>query len=56
MSKSQDERFSDLRRLASIEVSLSRLPFLPSDEGSAKRRFELNRERTEIVARLAGKV
>lgn len=50
---SPNERFADLCRLASIKNSLDRLPFLPGDEGIAKRLFELNDELTEIVARLS---
>jgi hypothetical protein len=56
MRETEHERFTLVRRLASIDVSLGRLPFLPGDKGSAMRRRELNSERTEIVARLAGKV
>ena len=50
-----DERFTDLRRLASIEATLDRLPLLPSDEGISAVRFSLHHERTAIVARLAAK-
>ena len=56
MSEPKENRFDDLRRLASIEGWLGRLPFLPGDVGSSLRRSELNRERSEIVARLADKI
>jgi hypothetical protein len=52
MTQPYDQRFADLRRLASIEASLSQLAFLPNDAGIAIRKRELNRERTEIAARL----
>jgi hypothetical protein len=55
MSATSDHRFTDLRRLAAIDASLGRLPFLPGDRGSTKYRFVLNQERSAIVARLAGK-
>lgn len=53
VNASPNERFADLCRLASIQSSLDRLPFLPGDEGIAKRRVELNGELTEIAARLS---
>lgn len=55
MAASKDERFTLLRRLAIVEASLDRLPFLPILEGIGSRRAELSRERSEIMAQLADK-
>ena len=55
MPISQAERFTILRRLASIDLALGQLAFLPREDGSNKRRTELDRERLEIVAKLSGR-
>jgi hypothetical protein len=52
---SQAERFTILRRLAAIELALGQLAFLPREDGSNRRRTELDRERIEIVAKLSGR-
>ena len=52
---SKDERFAILRRLAAVDALLGRLPFLPIMEGMGSRRAELDRERNEIMTKLADK-
>jgi len=54
MSIPQAERFTILRKLASIELALGQLAFLPREDGSNKRRTELDRQRLEIIAKLSG--
>jgi hypothetical protein len=55
MAASKHERFAILRRLAAVEASLSRLPFLPAMEDIGSRRAELSRERAELMSKLADK-
>jgi hypothetical protein len=55
MGITDSERFTILRRLASINQELGQLAFLPREDGSKNRRTELDRERLEIVAKLAGR-
>jgi hypothetical protein len=55
MAAYKDELFSLLRRLATVETSLNRIPLLPILQGVSGRRAELSRERSEIMTQLADK-
>jgi hypothetical protein len=52
MAASKDDRFVILRRLAVVEASLRRLPFLPVADGIGSLRDELTRERTALMGKL----
>jgi hypothetical protein len=55
MAASKHDRFAILRRLATVEASLSRLPFLPVLAAIGSQRDELSRERAELMSKLNDK-